>query len=431
MTMSSRNPLRGRSAERRPVLLGARIQRTAIAGLVVLSFGAGLGVDRLGGVTASTTLTEADGFDTLEETWDLIQNDYVAIDGVTEEELFRGAASGMVDALGDTGHSTYLTPEEAAQFNANSEGDFVGIGIYLDFETGEPVIVSALDNSPAQKAGLRTGDVITSIDGQSTQGMSEFQISDLLAGMEGESVDLGIARPTDGDAFEVSISRARVEIIPVTWRMLPNDVAQIRLSEFSVGSTRELQKAIRAAEADGATSIIFDLRDNPGGLVFEAIGVASQFLPEGTPIYLNQERDAEPKPIRAVPDGLATEIPLVVLINGGSASSAEITAAGISDSGRGELIGETTFGTGTVLTPYELEDGSILLLGTALWLEPDGDQVWRIGVEPDQDIALDAGSVISRPSDDAELTADELAATEDAQLIAGYETLTGEVLAQG
>lgn len=431
MKMSSLYPHRGQSVDRRPVLLGARLQRTAIAGLVVLSFGAGLGVDRLGGVTASTTLTEADGFDTLEETWDLIQNDYVAIDGVTEEDLLRGAAAGMVDALGDTGHSTYLTPEEAAQFNANSEGDFVGIGIYLDFETGRPVIVSALDNSPAQKAGLRTGDVITTIDGQSTDGMSEFEISDLLAGPEGESVDLGIARPADDDEFDVSITRARVEIVPVTWRMLPNDVAQIRLSEFSVGSTRELQRAIRAAEADGATSIIFDVRDNPGGLVFEAIGVASQFLPEGTAIYLNQERDAEPKPIRAVPDGLATDIPLVVLINGGSASSAEITAAGISDSGRGELIGETTFGTGTVLTPYELEDGSILLLGTALWLEPDGDQVWKTGVEPDQDVALEAGAIISRPSDDAELSAGELVETGDAQLIAAYETLTGEVLAQG
>lgn len=419
-----------RSSERSPILLGSRIQRTAIAGLVVLSFGAGLGVDRLGGVTASSTLSEAEGYDTLEETWDLIQNEYVAVDGVTEEELLQGAASGMVDALGDTGHSTYLTPEEAAAFNANSEGEFVGIGIYLDFETGRPVIVSALDNSPAQKAGLRTGDILTSIDGQSTDGLSQFEISDLLAGDVGESIDLGILRPLENDEFEVSVTRARVEIVPVTWRMLPNDVAQIRLSEFTVGATRELQRAIRAAEADGATSIIFDLRDNPGGLVFEAIGVASQFLPEGTTIYLNQERDAEPLPIKAVPDGLATDIPLVVLINGGSASSAEITAAGISDSGRGELIGQTTFGTGTVLTPYELEDGSIVLLGTALWLEPDGDQVWKTGVEPDQEVGLDPGSFISRPSDDPKLTTDELAESGDAQLIAGYETLTGEDLAQ-
>lgn len=419
-----------RSSERSPILLGSRIQRTAIAGLVVLSFGAGLGVDRLGGVTASSTLSEAEGYDTLEETWDLIQNEYVAVDGVTEEELLQGAASGMVDALGDTGHSTYLTPEEAAAFNANSEGEFVGIGIYLDFETGRPVIVSALDNSPAQKAGLRTGDILTSIDGQSTDGLSQFEISDLLVGDVGESIDLGILRPLENDEFEVSVTRARVEIVPVTWRMLPNDVAQIRLSEFTVGATRELQRAIRAAEADGATSIIFDLRDNPGGLVFEAIGVASQFLPEGTTIYLNQERDAEPLPIKAVPDGLATDIPLVVLINGGSASSAEITAAGISDSDRGELIGQTTFGTGTVLTPYELEDGSIVLLGTALWLEPDGDQVWKTGVEPDQEVGLDPGSFISRPSDDPKLTTDELAESGDAQLIAGYETLTGEDLAQ-
>lgn len=419
------------AGERQPILLGTRAQRAAIAGLVVLSFGAGLGMDRLGGVTASSTLSEAQGYDTLEETWDLIQNEYVDIDGITEEELMQGAASGMVEALGDTGHSTYLTPEEAEAFNASTEGEFVGIGIYLDFETGRPVIVSALDNSPAEKAGLRTGDVITSIDGQSTDGMSQFQVSERLAGEEGEAVDLGISRPSDEDEFDVSIVRARVEIVPVTWRMLPDGVAHIRLSEFSVGATRELQAAIRSAESDGATSIIFDLRDNPGGLVFEAIGVASQFLPEGTPIYLNQEKDQEPLPIKAVPDGLATDIPLVVLINGGSASSSEITAAGISDSGRGELIGQTTFGTGTVLTPFELEDGSIVLLGTALWLEPDGDQVWRTGVEPDQDIALEAGSFISRPSDDPELTADELVGTGDAQLIAGYETLTGEVLAQG
>ena len=418
-------------AERQPILLGTRAQRAAIAGLVVLSFGAGLGMDRLGGVTASSTLSEAQGYETLEETWDLIQNEYVDIDGITEEELMQGAASGMVEALGDTGHSTYLTPEEAEAFNASTEGEFVGIGIYLDFETGRPVIISALDNSPAEKAGLRTGDVITSINGQSTEGMSQLQVSDLLAGEEGEAVDLEISRPSDGDEFNVSIVRARVEIVPVTWRMLPDGVAHIRLSEFSVGATRELQAAIRSVEADGATSIIFDLRDNPGGLVFEAIGVASQFLPEGTPIYLNQEKDQEPLPIKAVPDGLATDIPLVVLINGGSASSSEITAAGISDSGRGELIGQTTFGTGTVLTPFELEDGSIVLLGTALWLEPDGDQVWRTGVEPDQDVALGAGSFISRPSDDPELTTDELVGTGDSQLIAGYETLTGELLAQG
>lgn len=417
--------------ERRPVLLGTNLQRAAVAGMVALSFGAGLGVDRLGGVDASSTLSEAEGYDTLEETWDLIQNDYVAIDDLTEEELLQGATRGMVDALGDTGHSVYLTPVEAEAFNASNEGEFVGIGIQIDYETGRPVVVAALDDSPAQDAGLRTGDVIVSIDGTSTDGVSQFEVADLLAGTEGESVTLGIQRPVDDTEFEVSITRARIEIVPVTWRMLPDGVAQIRLSEYSAGATRELQKAIEAVEADGATSIIFDLRDNPGGLVFEAIGVASQFLPEGTPIYLNQERDGEALPIKAVPDGLATEIPLVVLINGGSASSAEITAAGISDSGRGELIGETTFGTGTTLTPYELEDGSILLLGTSLWLEPDGDQVWHEGVAPDEEVPLEPGAQISRPSEDEELTTDELVETNDAQLIAGYETLTGEDLAKG
>ena len=406
-------------------------QRLTLALLVAGSFVAGIGVDRVShdGANASSTLAEADGYNTLEQTWDLIQNEYVALDTVSEQDLMYGAASGMVDALGDTGHSTFLSPVEAQAFNASSEGEFVGIGIQLDFSTGRPVIISPMDNSPAIRAGLKPEDVITAIDGLTTAGMTPLEVSRLLTGEEGERLTLTIYRPSTEETFDVRLTRERIAIRPISWRMLPESVAQVRISEFSAGATKDLRAVIAELKELGVEGIVLDLRGNPGGLVFEAIGIASEFLPEGSTIYLVQDRDGEPRPVLTIPGGTATNIPLVVLVDGGSASAAEITAAAFTDNGRAEVYGETTFGTGTVLTPFVLEDGSILLLGTELWLEPDGDQAWKEGVEPDVEVELPGGADISRPSEDANVTLAELEEFEDLQLKAAFESLAGDVLA--
>jgi carboxyl-terminal processing protease len=418
-----RRPQRDHAAQ--PALFGGHVQRIIIAVMITSSFCLGMGVDKFTGddADAQSTLTEAPEFAVLEQTWDLIQNEYVALDEIEQEALFYGAAEGMVDALGDTGHSTFLDPSEAESFNANSEGEFVGIGIQLDYETGQPVVAFPLDGSPAEEAGIRSRDVIVGIDGTSTDGMSPEAVQDLLIGEEGEEVNLEIYRPSTAETLDFSIVRSRIEIMPVSWSMLPEDIALIRISQFSTGVTNELRAAIRAAKREGAVALIIDLRDNPGGLVFEAIGVASQFIPEGETIYLYEEKNEEPLPVTTVPGGLATDMPMVALINGGSASAAEITAAALSDNGRAVLVGETTFGTGTVLTPFTLEDGSIVLLGTALWLEPDGDRIWKEGLEPDQEVELAPDEDQLRASSDAEITAEELDGSSDVQLQAAFNVM--------
>jgi carboxyl-terminal processing protease len=206
---------------------------------------------------------------------------------------------------------------------------------------------------------------------------------------------------------------------------LPNNIALVRITQFSSGLTNDLKAAIRAAKREGVEAIILDLRDNPGGLVFEAIGVASQFIEEGSPIYLYEERDEDPRPVRTVPGGLATDLPMVVLINEGSASAAEITAAALMDNNRAVSVGETTFGTGTVLTPFPLDDGSIALLGTALWLRGNGDPIWKVGLPPDIEVELPSTAEQMRPSMDADISADDLAASSDMQLQRAFEEMTG------
>lgn len=417
-----------RSGSSEPTLLGGQVQRVVIAALLTLSFCLGMGVDRFtaDNADAQSTLADAEGYEILEQTWDLIQNDYVALDEVEQEELFYGAAAGMVDALGDTGHSRFLDPEQAETFNSSSEGEFVGIGISLTYDTGLPVVAYAIDGSPAMEAGIRAKDIILSVDGTDTEGLSPEAIQGLLLGEEGDPVTLVVLRPSTGETLEFTIVRQRIEINPVSWSMMPDNVALIRLTQFSSGLTNDLKAAIRAVMREGAESIILDLRDNGGGLVFEAIGVASQFIPEGNPIYLFEEKDAEPLPIRTVPGGLATDVPMVVLINEGSASAAEIIAGALSDNERALLIGETTFGTGTVLTPFPLSDGSIVLLGTGLWLEPDGDQIWKIGVEPDTEVILPPEADQIRPSDDPDISLSELQASSDNQLQAAFEEISGQ-----
>ena len=409
-------------------LLGGHVQRVVIASMLMLSFSLGLGVDRFTGTNADATSTFTDNpeFQILEETWSLIQDDYVALDEVDQQDIYYGAAAGMVDALGDTGHSTFLDPDEAEAFNASSEGEFVGIGIQLDYSSGQPVIEYTLDGSPAMEAGLKSRDVIVEINGTKTDGMSSEQVQAILIGNEGDAVDLTISRPATGETLNFHIVRRVIELNTVSWSLLPNNVALIRISQFSTGVNNELRSAIRAAKREGVESVILDLRDNPGGLVFEAIGVASQFIPGGQPIYLYEEKGEDPRPVNTVPNGLATDINLVVLINHGSASAAEITAAAISDNDRGNLIGETTFGTGTVLTPFTLSDGSMVVLGTALWLEPDGDQIWKTGLDPDQEVGLADDAEQLRAFSDPEITLDELTASSDEQLKAAFEDVTDE-----
>ena len=416
-------------ARRRPCL-GSGFRTVLGAIVLVLVFGAGMAVDRVlwqGGPSAdaSSSFTDRREFGVLQATWDLIHDRWAVPAEIDDAALIYGAAAGMVDALGDDGHSRFFDPREADDFEEALRGQFTGIGVELDFPGDFPIVVAPIDGSPAAEAGVRSGDTILAIGEQSTERLDREQVSDLLRGDAGTPVTLTLRHRRADSSYTVTLVRRTITLRPVTWRMLPAGVAHLRLAEFSAGAARDLEAALVEIRDQGATGLILDLRDNPGGFVPEAIGVASQFMPEGTTVFLEQGRDGEREPNKTVGlDGLWLDRPLVVLVNRGSASAAEIVGAALRDNGRAPLLGETTYGTGTVLLPFPQPDGSILLLGTDLWLTADGEQIWKQGVEPDEVIPLPVEAVPSRPSDDPLLTDGEFAAIEDDQLLAAFAALT-------
>jgi carboxyl-terminal processing protease len=377
-----------------------------------------------GDAVAESTLTGNAAFGTLEETWELIHEEWPDPDAIDDEALIYGAAKGMIDAIGDEGHSAFLDPEMAIEFAQAREGEFVGIGVEVDARCGVPMIARTMPGSPAREAGLLPGDIIAAVDNVSTRRMAVDGLRDLILGSEGDTLTLTIERATEDEPLEIEVARRTIEVDPVTWRWLPDKTVQLRIEGFEPGVAREVRQALESARLQGAERLILDLRGNPGGLVPEVIGVASQFMDEGATVFLEQQRDQEPRPMKTVGrDGMWLDLALVVLIDEGSASGAEVLAAALRDNGRAELIGETTFGTGTVLSTFPQADGSSVVLGSAFWLTPEGEHIWKQGVDPDRPISLERDALPSQPEDDAEVTDVELRALSDAQLQEAYAAL--------
>jgi carboxyl-terminal processing protease len=404
-----------------------------LAVLVFGAFGAGIALGssgwlvRVEGTLPLPTAAPADGepaeFDTFWQAWDIVHDRFIDRDALDETGLEYGAIRGMIEALGDEGHTVFMTPEELDRRQTDISGTFSGIGALLGIKDSLPVIVAPFDGSPADQAGVVAGDIIMEVDGQDVTAWSLGDIVDSIRGTEGTEVVLTVFRPEEGTSLEFAITRGEITVPAATWAMLPGtDVALIRLSRFSANAEEELVDVIRGAKAAGATSLIVDVRNNPGGLLEQAVRVTSQFLKDGNVL---QQEDAQGHrkayPVR--PGGLATEFPMVVLINEGSASSAEIFAGAIQDHQRGLLVGETTFGTGTVLEPFALDDGSGLLLGTSQWLTANGRLIRKQGIEPDVFVELPMGTDFLQPGELQNLTVAELLESEDAQVLKALELL--------
>jgi len=394
-----------------------------------MSFGAmlGGGFDDNDGATASTMLSQMPEFQVLEETYDAIREHYVLSDEVTDEQLMYGASRGMVDSLGDTGHSTFLDPGEAVEFEQSLSSELIGIGIQIDLTGPQPVVIAPIDGSPAYEAGIQPGDVIIAVDGVQTADVEPQEVGDLIRGEEGTDVELTLRHQDESDTYTVTITRAKITVEPVSRAMLPNNVLWLRLSQFSTGSGQAVIEALQWGKTQGMTGVVLDLRNNPGGYTDEAKLIASQFLPIGSVIYQEQLADGSVVEIRnSDVQGEWADGAVAVLINEGSASSSEIVSSAIRDNGRGELIGETTFGTGTVLVGFQLSDGSVALLGTKLWLTADGKDIWKKGVDPTLEVVTEPGTLPSLPIQfDAEnLNQAQLESTEDVQLQAAHDELT-------
>lgn len=393
------------------------------AGTAFGTSGTGTGLGGTGLPQTSTSFPPE--FAVYEQAWQILHDNYVDPSALDPTTLTYGSITGLMSAVGDTGHTRFLSPEDLANENSSLSGQVVGIGAEMSTVSGAPVIVSVIPGSPAEKAGLRGGDTVLSVDGVSTTGQDINTVTAKIRGEAGTTVTLSILHSGTTAPITVSIVRAQVEVPSVSWAMVPGTkVADIRIEEFANNTTTELVAQVVAARKAGATSLILDLRGNPGGYVNEAVGVASQFLKDGN-VYQEQDRNGKITKVAVESGGTATDLPMVVLVDNGTASSAEIVSGALQDAKRGQLIGAKTFGTGTVLSQFKLSDGSALLIGTVEWLTRDGRQIWKVGIQPDISLDSNPKGTILAPSDLSKLTATKFNASGDLQLLKGVSVLTG------
>ncbi len=324
-----------------------------------------------------------DALEPISEVWDLVQARYYE-QPVNESALVNGAIEGMLAALEDT-HTRYLSPEAEAAARASMQGEFQGIGAEVESINGDITIVSPIDGSPAQAAGLQPGDILRQADGTDLTGMDISEAAGLVRGPAGTSVSLLIER--EGETFSIDIVRDVIKLDSVRGEMLEEGVAYVRLSQFGERSPQELEEMLSELLAQDPIGLIFDLRRNPGGGLTSAVDIADLFLSEGT-ILIERFGNGRDEVFESTDEGIAQDIPLVVLVDEGSASASEVLAGAIRDRGRGVLIGQTTFGKGTVQTWQGLSNGGGVRLTIARWLTPEESWVHETGLEPNYVVPL-------------------------------------------
>lgn len=367
-----------------------RLPVTLLVVIIVLSFGAGFAYSQLLSPRAATGLPEE--FDVLPEIWELLSEDYVNKEALDPEELSKGAIEGLLEALGDP-YTSYIEYYEVEV--SDLEGSFEGIGAVITMEDGELTVVSPIAGGPAEQQGVRAGDKILEVDGVPTSGMSLMEAVLMVRGPEGTTVTLLILHQGETTLVEIEIVREVIELDTVYLDMLPGNIAHLQITYFSEPTPDEFTTALNNALQNEAWGIILDLRGNPGGYVHVVVDVAGEFLDGGIVLY---EADAAGDVIKEWPassGGRATDLPLVVLVDGGSASGSEVLAGALQARGRATLIGTTTYGKGSVNIFRVLSDGSALYVTTARWLTPDHYLIEGVGLTPDFEVGITAEDIAS------------------------------------
>ena len=305
---------------------------------------------------------------------------YYYKDDLSQEELENGIYRGLLDAVGDP-YTTYYTKEEFDAFMEQTTGAYYGIGAYVaqDLELNYPKVSSPIPGTPAEEAGLRKDDIIYEVDGVSTYDMDLNNVVALIKGEEGTTVDLTIYR--DGEYLDVTVERRKVEVPTVSYEMIEDGMAYIQITEFDDVTPGQFAEALQSARDSGMKGLIMDLRDNPGGSVTAVVDIARLLLPEGLVVYTD---DKYGKREEYTCDGSNEfELPLVVLVDGNSASASELLSGAIQDYHKGTLVGTTTFGKGIVQQILTLQDGSAIKITISSYYTPAGRNIHGTGIEPD------------------------------------------------
>ena len=322
------------------------------------------------------------------EAWNLVHQNYVD-QPVDDVALMRGAISGMMQSLGDQ-HTSYMDPEDFKQANQSLEGSYEGIGAYVDTTSDYLTITSPIPGSPAEAAGLLPGDKIVAIDGEDMTGIDSELVRQKVLGPAGSTVVLTVMREGEDKPLDFSIVRAQITIASATGKMLEGDIAYFQITTFGSNTMPELQAALAEVMPQKPKAVILDLRNNGGGYLQTAVEVASQFMSEGVVLY-EQYGDGTRNTFEVIPGGKVTDtsIPMIVLINEGSASASEIVAGALQDTGRAKLLGTVSYGKGSVQNwiPLSNDNGAVRIT-IAKWLTPNERTIHKIGLTPDYPVDL-------------------------------------------
>ncbi len=360
-------------------------------------------------VAVEPTSSEQEAFRIFWESWHILEHDFYG-DLPDDQEMTYSAIHGVIDDLDDN-YTAFLEPELAAVVREDMSGSFEGIGAVVNMnDAGQLEIVQTIKGAPAAQAGLRSGDIVLAVGDTAIEEMSVFEAVALIRGPAGSVARLTIKRQDIEEPFVVEVVRQRIEMPTVESKMLDDGIAYLKLTEFNAQAASKLRDGLQSLLAEEPRGLIFDLRDNPGGFLSVSVEIGSQFVGEGS-ILVEKLKDDQDRDYPVQDGGLATDDPpLVVLVNGGTASASEIVAGAIQDTGRGTLIGEQTLGKGSVQLSHHLSDGSELRVTIARWFTPNGRAIHEEGLAPDIQV---------------DITEEDIEAGRDPQLQRAIEYLRG------
>ena len=323
--------------------------------------------------------------DLFQQVWNTAKNYYVK-QPVSDQDLFYGSLRGIVSALKDP-YSVFLDPDTASKFKQEIAGSFEGIGIEIGVKKNQLTVIAPLPGTPAAKAGLKAGDEIVAINHLDTAEMSVDYAASLIRGKGGTKVKLTIFRPGWTNTKDIEITRAKINIKTVSWEMKDSSIAYLKISHFNGDTLADFTKAVKEIIAKNPQKLILDLRDNPGGYLDVAVDCAGFWLPNQT-VVISKDSQKQPTVFTAKGQGELANLKTIVLVNKGSASAAEILAGALQDYQKATLVGETTFGKGSVQELIDLAGGSAVKITTAYWYTPKGRQINDVGIAPDIKVEL-------------------------------------------